>query len=45
MEGKGKYVIVGKEGKGRGSWKGRDVIVGKEGKGCGSRRWRGKESM
>ena len=42
-------MIVGKEGKGCGSWrwrgKERDVIVGKEGKGCGSRRWRGKESM
>ena len=42
MEGKGKDVIVGKEGmwllerKGCDSWKGRDVVVGKEGKGCGS---------
>ena len=41
-------MVVGKEGKGCGSWKGKKgkyVIVGKEGKGCGSRRWRGKESM
>ena len=45
MEGKGRDVIVGKEGKGCGSWKGRDVVVGKEGKGCGSWRWRGKEGM
>ena len=43
MEGKGKYVIVGKEGKGRGSRKGRDVVVGKEGKGCGS--WKGRKGM
>ena len=38
-------MVVGKVGKGCGSWKGRDVVVGKEGKGCGSWRWRGKESM
>ena len=38
----GKYVIVGKEGKGCGSWKGRDVVVGDGGerKVCDSRKGR-----
>ena len=45
MEGKGRDVVVGKEGKGCGSWKGRDVVVGDGGerKGCGS--WKGRKEM
>ena len=36
-------MVVGKKGKGCGSWKGRDVVVGKEGMGCGS--WKGRKGM